>query len=170
MLKRKSRVEFEIPAGTFRVIGLAALSGVRSMAGPAFLARAIRGGDVENLSNTPFAALGSKKASVLLQTLLVGEMIGDKTSFVPARVSAPALFGRALSGALVGSALFVSRNHRGGAGALLGTLSALAGVYAADHLRKGSAQKLGIPDAVFGHLEDALVLSVGSRLLKRTRS
>ncbi|MEJ7872609.1 MAG: hypothetical protein WKF67_10135, partial [Rubrobacteraceae bacterium] len=71
---------------------------------------------------------------------------------------------------LVGSALFVSRNHRGDAGALLGTLSALAGVYAADRLRKGSAQRLGVPDVVFGHLEDALVLSVGSRLLGRTRS
>lgn len=138
------------------------------MAGPALLSRAVRRGDVRNLSATPFAPLASARVSNTLQLLMVGEMVGDKTSLVPARVSAPALLGRALSGAFVGAALFASDERRGQNGAILGVLSALAGVYLADGLRKGATQNLGVPDSVFGHLEDALVLLAGSRLPKNS--
>ena len=74
-MPKKTRIEFEIPGGTFSAIGLAALSGVRSMAGPTFLSRAIHNGDVPNLAATPFATLASDKVSAALKLLLVGEMI-----------------------------------------------------------------------------------------------
>lgn len=152
---------------TLKAAGLGAISGIRSMAGPALLARAARRGELGNLSDTPFAALGSDKTAALLTALMVGEMIGDKTPFIPARTSAPAVLGRTLFGALVGSALFVSGRRDGAPGALLGVLSALAGVYAADRLRKGVTRHLGVPDPLFGLFEDALVLSFSSRLTRR---
>lgn len=159
------RIELELPAGTFRAAGLAGIAGIRSMAAPALLARAIRRGDVEGLVGTPFAALGSGGTPALLQALMVGEMVADKTPFIPARISTPALLGRALSGALVGAA--VSGEGGGASGALVGVFSALAGAYAIDRLRSGATQGLGVPDRVFGLLEDGLVLSVGTRLLRR---
>ncbi len=156
-----------LPAGTPEAVGLAAVAGIRSMAAPALLAQAIRRGDVRGLAGTPFGALGSGRVPALLEALMIGEMIGDKTPFIPARTSAPALLWRAFSGALVGAALFVSGERGGPSGALVGASSALAGVYAVDRLRSGATQGLGVPDTIFGLLEDGLVLSLGTRLLRR---
>ena len=157
----------ELPDVTTEVVGLAAIAGIRSMAAPALLSKAIGRGDVGGLAGTPFAALGTGRTPALLEALMIGEMIGDKTPIIPARTSAGAVFGRALSGALVGAALSVSGRRGGLSGALIGVLSALAGVYAIDRLRTGATQELGVPDRVFGLLEDGLVLSVGNRLLGR---
>jgi len=150
-----------------RTVALAAISGVRSMAAPALLARAASRGDLSGLRSTPFAALGDGRAAGALQALMVGEMIGDKTPFIPSRTSAGPLFGRALSGALVGSALFASRGRQGLPGALLGAASAFAGVYAADRLRSATTQGLGLPDPLFGLLEDGVILTGGSRVLRK---
>ena len=160
-------MRLDLPSGTPEAVGLAAIAGIRSMAALALLARAIRRGDVPGLAGTPFAALGSGRVPVLLQALMIGEMVGDKTPFIPARTSAPALLGRALSGALVGAALWASSDRTAPPGALVGAASALAGAYAIDRLRSGATENLGVPDRVFGLLEDGLVLAVGTRLLGR---
>ncbi|MDQ4127239.1 MAG: DUF4126 family protein [Actinomycetota bacterium] len=167
MLRPERRGELDLPAGILTTVGLAAIAGIRSMAAPALLARAIRRGDVRGLAGTPFAVLGSGRTPVLLQALMIGEMAGDKTPFIPARTSAPALLVRALSGALVGAALSTSDRRSGPAGALVGASSALAGTYAIDRLRSGATQGLGVPDTIFALLEDGLVLAVGTRLLRR---
>ena len=166
MPKNKNDLVIKVPPDVLRTVALAATSGIRSMAAPALLARAVGRGDLAGLGGTGFAALGSENVSTALQALMLGEMAGDKTPLVPARTSAGPLFGRALSGALVGSALFVSRRRPGVPGALLGVLSAMAGVYAADRLRAATTQGLGLPDPVFGLIEDGLILFGGSRLLR----
>lgn len=165
-MPRNKDLVVEVSPDNLRAVALAAISGVRSMAAPALLARAASRGEVSGLRATPFVPLGSGRISTVLQLLMVGEMIGDKTPFVPSRTSAGPLFGRALSGALVGSALFVSRRRPGLSGALLGAASALAGVYAADRLRSATTQGLGLPDPLFGLLEDGLILIGGSWLLR----
>ncbi len=161
--RRRKRVEFEVTPATFRTLGLAGISGLRSMAAPALLARAVRRGDAEAPN---FPSLGSARVSNLLALLAVGEMIADKTPFIPARTSAPALLGRALSGALVGAELFSSEGRRRNSGAILGTLSALAAAYAGEKLRLEGTRK-GIPDPLLATLEDRLVLSLGTRLLQQ---
>lgn len=166
MPRRNDDIVIEISPDVFKTVALAAFSGVRSVAPPALLSRAAAGGDLPGLRGTRFAPLASGGVSKALQTMMVGEMLGDKTSFIPSRISPGPLFGRALSGALVGSALFVSGGREGLPGALLGVASALAGVYAADRLRSSSTQRLGLPDPVFGLLEDAVVLLAGSYLLR----
>ena len=170
MPRDKNDLVIEVSPDAIRTATLAAISGVRSMAAPALLARAVGRGDVSGLRATPFAPLGDDRVSAVLQALMVGEMIGDKTPFIPSRVSAGPLFGRALSGALVGSALFVSRGRQGLSGALVGAASALGGVYAADRLRSATTQGLGLPDPIFGLLEDGLILLGGSRLLRKERA
>jgi uncharacterized membrane protein len=165
LLRRRSTVEFELDPTVLRAAGLAAIAGIRSMAAPALLAGAIRRSKLGALDGTPFARLGSDGVSTLLRVLMIGEMVGDKTPFVPARTSPGPVFGRAFSGALAGSALYVSVGRGGASGALLGVIFALAGVYAADRTRSWATQELGIPDPVFGHLEDWLVLFGGRRLL-----
>ncbi len=169
-MPKNNDLVIEVSPDALRTVAFAAISGVRSMAAPALLARAASRGDVSGLRASPFALLGDGRAATILQTLMVGEMIGDKTPFVPSRVSAGPLFGRALSGALVGSALFTSRGRQGTSGALLGAASALAGVYAADRLRSATTQVLGLPDPLFGLFEDGLILVGGNRLLRRGSS
>ena len=166
-MPKNNDIVIHVTPDALRTVALAAISGVRSMAAPALLARAASRGDLSNLRSTPFAALGDERAAGALWALMVGEMIGDKTPFIPSRTAAGPLFGRALSGALVGSALFASRRRPGLNGALLGALSALAGVYAVDRLRSAATQGLGLPDPLFGLLEDGVILSGGSRLLRR---
>ena len=161
--RRRTSVEFEVTPATFKTLGLSGISGLRSMSGPALLARAVRRGDA---AAPELTALSSTRVSNLLSLLAVGEMIADKTPFVPPRTSAPALLGRAVSGALVGAELFSSEGRRRNSGAILGALSALAAAYAGEKLRSEGARK-GIPDPLLATLEDRLVLSLGTRLLRR---
>ena len=170
MPKDNNDLVIKVSPDALRTVAFAAISGVRSMAAPALLARAASRGDVPGLRATPLGFLGDDRAATILQTLMVGEMIGDKTPFIPSRVAAGPLFGRAVSGALVGSALFLSRGRQNLSGALLGALSALAGVYAADRLRSATTQGLSLPDPLFGLLEDGLILVGGNRLLRRERA
>ena len=167
MPKHKHDLVIQVTPDALRTVALAAISGVRSMAAPALLSRAVGRGDFSGLRATPFAALGDDRVSTALQVLMAGEMAGDKTPLVPSRTSAGPLFGRALSGALVGSALFVSGKRPGLPGALLGAASALGGVYAADRLRSATTQGLELPDPLLGLLEDGLILLGGSRLLRK---
>jgi uncharacterized membrane protein len=157
------------PKTTGETLAFAALSGLRSMAAPALLARAIRRGDVLDPKWTPYEILG--RLSPLLQVLMVGEMVGDKTPFIPSRTSAGPLLGRAASGALVAAALRASGGRGGkGSAALLGALSAVAAAFAGESLRAQGAQRLGVPDLALALLEDGIVLYAGTRLLRRPGS
>jgi uncharacterized membrane protein len=163
LLRRRTRIEFEITPATFKTLGLAATAGLRSMAAPALLARSVRRGD---LLAPDLPALGSPKVSALLAILAVGEMIADKTPLIPTRTSAPALLGRLLSGALAGATLFVAEGRQRNSGAILGALSAFAAAHAGERLRAAGVQK-GIPDPILGTLEDRIVLVLGRRVLQR---
>ncbi len=154
------------PNVAWRAAGLGAISGLRSMAGPAAVSRAAAAGRLANLEDTPFAALGTSKVSLALTVLEVGEIVGDKLPVMPSRTSLPALLGRAASGALVGAALFASGKRRSAAGAILGAVSAVATAYAGEHLRADAVDKTGVPDTVAALLEDGIVLLTARRLLR----
>jgi uncharacterized membrane protein len=165
----RSGSEEKVHPTTLKTAGFAAIAGLRSMAAPALLGRAVRRGDVEGVPGTPFAVLGSSKVSNALQLLMIGEMVADKTPFIPSRTSAPALLGRGLSGALVGAALFASRQRNATSGAGIGALSALVAAYTGEQLRMQGTQKLGVPDQILALLEDGIVLFGGTRLLRSLR-
>ncbi|MDQ3286378.1 MAG: DUF4126 family protein [Actinomycetota bacterium] len=164
MLRRRKRVEFEVTPATLKTLGLAGVAGLRSMAAPALLARAVQRRDLD-APNLP--ALGYKDVSKLLSFLSFGEMVADKTHLVPARTSAPALLGRLLSGAVAGSILFTDEGRRSNSGAILGALSAFTAAYTGEKLRAMGVQR-GIPDPILGILEDRLAISLGTRLLRKS--
>jgi uncharacterized membrane protein len=147
-------------------MGLGTIAGMRSMAAPAALSRAVGRGDIEGLEETPFGALGSPTVATALRVLEVGELFVDKLPVAPSRTSPPPLLGRAASGALVGAALFASSGRRAVAGGVLGAVSALMGAYAGERLRLLGAQTLGVPDPLLALLEDGVVLFGAARLLR----
>ncbi len=148
-----------------RTVGLAALAGARTMAAPALVSRHLRHRPSRRLGRTRLATWQSSRTANVLTVLAAGEMIGEKLPTTSARISPPALFGRGISGALVGATLFAWQGDNPWRGATVGTLSALAGAYVTYHLRKQLAESTLIPDPVWGGLEDILVVKVGQRLL-----
>jgi uncharacterized membrane protein len=149
----------------WRTVGLGAISGLRSTSGPALLSRAASRGGI-SLQDTPFRFLASRKLSTLLQLALLGELTADKLPVVPPRTALNSLIGRAVSGALVGTALFASEKRALPAGALIGGLSAVGAALAGENLRAAVVEKTGAPDPIIAAVEDAITLTVGTRSLR----
>jgi uncharacterized membrane protein len=151
-----------------RVLGLGAISGLRSVSGPAFVSRAASRGGL-NLGGTRLAFLGSPRLSKALVVMALGELVGDKLPATPSRTTLPPLLGRAASGGLVGAALFVSEGRRAAMGAALGSSSAVVASFAGERLRALVGEKSGLPDPIVALGEDAVVFLIGSRSLRKVR-
>ena len=148
-----------------RALGLGAISGLRSLSGPAFVSRAASRGYL-NLEGTSLAFLGSPRLSKALLVMALGELVGDKLPATPSRTALPALLGRAVSGALVGAAMFTSDGRSAATGAAIGSSAAVAAAFAGEQLRALAGENTGLPDPVVALVEDAVVLFGGSRLLR----
>ena len=151
-----------------RALGLGAISGLRSLSGPAFVSRAASRGDLD-LDGTAFAFLGSPHISKALVLMELGELVGDKLPATPSRTSPPPLLGRAVSGAVVGAAIFISEGRRATTGAALGSTAAIVAALAGEWIRALAVEKTGLPDPVVALAEDATVLLVGLRSLRNVR-
>ena len=127
----------------FRAIGFGALTGVRSMAGPAALA---------------FESDGPVKNVVGM--LAAGEMIADKTPFVGDRIDAAPLAARAVMGGIVGGVVAYEADDSVLVGGVLGASAAIAAAHLAYRLRK----RLPVSNPVGGAIEDAFVLGLGAML------
>jgi uncharacterized membrane protein len=129
-----------------QTIALGAITGMRSMAGPAALAQ--RYGGIWK---------------PLLAVMAAGEMVADKTSIVPDRTDALPLAGRAFMGAMVGG---VVAHEEGGnlvLGALVGASTAVLAAHLAYHARKG----LPVSSALGGVIEDAMVMAIAGLAARR---
>ena len=151
-----------------RALGLGAISGLRSLSGPAFVSRAASRGDLD-LDGTIFAFLGSPRIAKALVLMELGELVGDKLPATPSRTSLPPLLGRAATGALVGAAVFVSEGNRATTGAALGSTAAIAAGFAGERLRALTVEKTGLPDPIVALAEDAAVLLIGLHSSKDNR-
>ena len=149
-----------------RVVGLAALAGARSMAGPALLIRHLNRHPSRRLKRR-WKVLQKSRTANILTLLAIGEMIGDKLPTAPNRTTRAALTGRGIAGVVIGSALFKRSRRSPGWGAAVGAASALAGAYATFYLRKQLSDATSVPDPVWGGVEDLLVIKAGQRLLKQ---
>ncbi len=129
-----------------RTLALGAMTGMRSMSGPATLA----------LEHD-----GILRSVVLL--LAAAEMIGDKTSVVGDRIDPAPLAGRAIMGAIVGG--LVARDHRQNmaTGSLVGAATAVIAAHLAFYIR----ERLPLPAALAGIFEDAVVLGLASAQASR---
>jgi len=128
------------------IIALGALTGMRSMAGPAALAFR-HGGPVRNIA----------------LVLAAGEMVLDKAPFIGDRIAAAPLLGRAVMGALAGGLVARQVGPHVPAGAALGAAAAVAMAHVAFRARRG----LGLPGIVGGLLEDAIVAGAGTALARQ---
>jgi uncharacterized membrane protein len=85
-----------------------------------------------------------------------GELVVDKTPWIPPRCDAPELIGRVISGALAG------RVAGGARGARVGAAAAAATTYASERARALLGERLGVADPVLAVAEDALALGVAT--------
>ena len=151
----------------WRVAGLAALTGARSMAAPTLLSRRLNKHPSRRLRSSRWKTLQTSRTTNILTVLAIGEMIGDKLPTAPDRTSPGALVGRGLSGAVTGAVLYKLGRRPSGWGAVVGAASALTGAYATFYLRKQLSEVTDVPDPVWGGIEDLLVIKAGQRLLRR---
>lgn len=148
---RRSRINVEreeedMQSEVWKVLGLGALSGVRSLSGPAAVVR--------SLPNAP---------GRLLSLLAAGELAADKLPSIPRRTSLLPLAARAASGAFVGYVATRERKRKV-ALALLSSAAAVAATFASYHLRRLADERSRALGTLAAVAEDALAMEVGSRL------
>ncbi len=149
-----------------KIVGLAAVAGMRSMSGPSLLSNYLNKHSSKRLNRSSLDFMQSDKAARIFSVLAFAEKIGDKLPGTPNRIKPMALAGRAISGALIGATL--SKTNRKSidlAGAGLGLVSAMAATYASFYLRKKLTKNTFIPDAVWGLAEDFAVARIGKNVL-----
>ncbi len=139
--------------------GLGAVAGLRSMTAPALLIWA----GYQGWARTA-RVLRQPRTIKVASALAMGEMIADKTPYIPNRTEPASLAWRIASGAFVGGALCRSKRKSVALGAFAGGLGAVAGTYGAFHLRHRLAEK--IPDKLVAVAEDAIAVGSGALLVK----
>jgi uncharacterized membrane protein/uncharacterized protein (UPF0548 family) len=149
-------------------VGFGVLAGMRSFSAPALLSHQLSREPVEAPEGRA-QVLASRRTARALTVLALGELLADKTPWVPARLWPPALVGRALSGALTGAAVAAPHRPLSAGRALLGALAAVAASFTFYALRQSATRRLGLPNAVAGLIEDAVAVALGARLLASMR-
>ena len=150
-------------------MGFATLAGMRSMSAPAFLSHYLARQPHAGLAGSRLRFLQKPGTAGVLKLLAAGEMVADKLPGTPDRIAPPVLLGRLLSGALVGAAWYRSRHGSALGGGVLGGLVAVAATFVSYALRTGISEKSGVPVALVGVGEDALVLAGGAALVSGQR-
>ena len=147
-------------------MGFASLAGMRSMSAPAFLSHYLSQQSNSGLAGSPLRFLQKPFTAKVLKVMAAGEMVADKLPSTPDRTAPPALLWRLLSGTLVGAAWYKSRNGSAVSGGILGGLAAVAATFVTYALRTGISKQSGVPVALVGVGEDALVVAGGAALLR----
>ena len=148
-----------------RVIALGAATGLRTGMAPVMLSRVASRGRLQGIRRTPFAPLASPWTANLLTLFALGELAADKLPFFPDRTESGAIFGRLVSGAACGAALFAATGRKAVPGAALGGAGALAAAYAGEWYRRKGAEA-GAPDPALAVLEDAASASLALLALR----
>ena len=140
-----------------RTVTLGAMSGMRSMAGPAALTLDDDDGILDHRAG--------RLLRRVVPLLAAGEMIADKLPFMGDRIDPLPLAGRAAMGALVGGV--VAAEERGSVvlGGLIGAVAAVAVAHLASQLRK----RMPGSNALGGVLEDGIVIGLGALYASTSR-
>ena len=149
----------------FRAIALGGVAGLRSLLAPALLSSKMARKHPDSAAGKLSVALSEPPVAMTLKALSAGELIGDKLPNTPSRIAPLPLAARALSGALVGGAVFGTARRPTWIGALLGATAAVGAAYGGYHLRKLADEKLSLPDPVIALVEDAIAVGIGTAAL-----
>jgi uncharacterized membrane protein len=141
------------------VIG--AVSGLRSLTGIAVVTIAAQRGWPHlgwlHLGGTGLGFLGTAVAMYLFVVLAVGELIADKSSFVPPRIQAASLAARFVLGALCGSALALAAGMPWVFPAAVAGIGAVVGSFVGYWLRH-TITSHGVKDLPIALVEDATAI------------
>lgn len=144
----------------FLALGLGAVAGLRSMTAPALLSRHFaRYGADEGLARL----LGTSPVPSLLAVAAAGELVADKTPFVPNRTDPLPAAGRVAMGALMGVAVADWQGESRVLAALAGAAAALGTTFLGYHLRRAAADA-GLPDLPVALAEDVVAVSTAAAL------
>ena len=149
---------------------LGAATGIRSQSALALLARSASAGTLAAGDSAPASWLRHPQAARLTALSAIGETVGDKLPFVPARTEPAPLLGRIVFGGLVGAIAMQAQGEDALPGAIVG--SAAGGLLAvvATRLRAAGVKRTGLPDIAWGAGEDVVALAVGLAALPSRRA
>lgn len=140
------------------------LTGMRSMSGPTLLAARCQVAGEQPGAGPAERWLAHPGAALALGVLALGEMVADKTPWIPPRITPPSVAGRIASGALCGGLQAKRWRKRAWAPALVGGLASFASTFVAYNVRQRTSERLGISTVLLGVLEDAVVIGAASAL------
>ncbi len=149
-----------------KAFSLGIIAGMRSMSAPALASHFFTQVPAAALADSPLRFMQSKPVATGLKVMAASEMIADKLPGTPDRIAPPVLAVRILSGALVGATCCQADGQPTWAGALLGSVGAVAASYGFYYLRKSLVQTTPLPDYAWALAEDAIVLAGGISLTK----
>jgi len=147
-----------------RTVTAGALSGMRSMSGPAAIAN-WASLHPQNYKKTLFSRLADKKVARAVSMMLYGEMMLDKLPILPNRNALLPLLGRMGWGGLAGAAAFAGGKRPIIQGAALSAFAAFISTQITFQMRVGLPKLLRLPDQFVALMEDALVLAVVRRVI-----
>ena len=145
---------------------LGTLAGMRSASGPTLLAARSVVAGAQPGAGPAERWLAHPGTALVLGVLALGEMVADKTPWIPPRVTPPSVAGRIASGALSGGLQARRWRQRTWAPALVGGLAALGSTFVAYSVRKRVSERFGISSVLLGVVEDAIVIAGASALLR----
>src|SRR5262245_56537367 len=140
-------------------VGIGFASSLRALTPPAVVAWAAHLGWL-NLSNSPFAFMGSTIAVVIFSILAVFELIGDVRPQTPKRTAPMPLIARILTSAFCGACLCAAANQTLIVGAILGGVGGLVGAFAGYEARRRLVSALKIKDIFIALLEDLVTIGL----------
>ncbi len=152
--------------GYLRALVIGAIAGTRSTLPLTLLAWETDPREPDML--LPSEWLDTQAARIIMTTASVGEIIADKTPFIPSRISPPAFIGRLFTGGLAGTIIAYRFHESPILGALLGGSAAAFGTMAAYYSRKTLVEHTPIPDLVWATVEDAIGIGLGQLAVRKT--
>ncbi|MBC7900601.1 MAG: DUF4126 family protein [Saprospiraceae bacterium] len=142
------------------------IAGMRSMSAPALVSHHYAKENSPEVDDSLFNFMSSAKVAGALKVLAAGEIFADKSTFIPNRIDKGPLAFRAISGSICGATLCAAERERVGIGAIAGGIAAIASAFACYHLRRTIGENTNVPDILLGVAEDAIVVGLGSKILK----
>jgi uncharacterized membrane protein len=134
----------------------------------AVLSAAASRGDFAKDATGVLGLLRGRAARIGTGLAAVGEVIADKTPYVPSRIEPAPLAGRIAAGGVAG-ALFAKGNGKSLVpGAILGALASAGGSFAGYAYRTKIGPKTGLPDPLVAIVEDGAALLIATTAV-RTR-
>lgn len=142
----------------FQAMATGWIAGMRTMSALVITSNLIRNANLPLIKPMAMRVLAKPMVYNVMNSMAVGEFVGDKLPETPDRIAPVPLTGRAIVGAISGAIIYGLARRNKFSGALIGGASAIVSAYAMYELRKQLKNKAGVPDLVLALAEDALVV------------